>query len=225
MTKTNSPGGFPKPIHLWLALALLAGLIAVVGFVFLGNRPAPEGTQTASVAPKGCIDGDLSAFGGPLDLVNKDNARVTEVSFKGHPSILYFGFTYCPDVCPLSMYALGDAMRQLGPAGSDIQTALISVDPVRDTPSIMGQYAATQDFPAGLIGLTGSEEQVAAAARAFRVTADRVRQPGGDPQNYLVNHSSFAYILDADWKVRGIISTTESDPSTIAACVRHILRR
>jgi protein SCO1/2 len=189
-----------------------AGLLALGGYALWATRPAPGPDGSAAVqagAPEGCITDGLDAVGGPIDLVDKNGRSVTDADLRGAPSIVYFGYTLCPDVCGPSMYTLGDAVRALGPDFGPVQPVFITVDPDRDTTDIMEAYIETEGFAPGLIGLTGSVEtntmaNVVDAQRAFRVAAPR--QDLGDGQ-YIFGHTSFFYILDADWRVRGMIST------------------
>ncbi|MEZ5995885.1 MAG: SCO family protein [Hyphomonadaceae bacterium] len=214
------------------ALAL-AGLAAVAALVLASiNRQA-----VAPPAPENCILENADGVGGPIDLVDAGGSRVTQADFAGHPALVYFGFTHCPDVCPTSMYSLAEAIA--APGGYDVQSVLITVDPERDTPQRMGEYVRTEGFPPGLVGLSGTPEQVRAAIRAFQVYVRRADpEPGAEPDNYNVDHSSFLYVLDSTWRTVAIVPTMVSAdasvpgspmlpvaPETIAACISAGLGR
>jgi protein SCO1 len=209
-----------------LAAAALAGLgaMALVSQGVGGRAPA--------VAIPGCILEGADAVGGPIDLVDQNGARVTQADFAGEPMVLYFGFTHCPDVCPTSLYALAEALAQ--PGGYDLQTALVSLDPERDTPAVMRQYVATEGFPPGLLGLTGAPEQVAAAKSVFQVYA--AKAPAGE--GYTMDHSSMIYVLNRQWDTVAIMPTVQrADPAnpaspmvgvapeSLAACIAQGLER
>lgn len=192
--------------------------VAALALVFLLRGQEAPTAALAAAAPKGCIEGELDAVGGPISLVGPDGQTVTEANFKGAPAVLYFGFTRCPDICPMTMYGLGAAVADLGEDAQNLKVALISLDPGHDTPQTMAAYATTEGFPPGLIGLSGSAEQIAAAARAFRVNHSQIPQPDGD---YLINHTSFAYVMDTDWRTKAMINTLEATPEELSACIRH----
>ena len=191
------------------ALAL-AGLVAAGALFLAGRGGAEKGVSQAP--PANCILENADAVGGPIDLVDANGRRVTQADFEGAPAVIYFGFTRCPDVCPTSMYALAEALAE--PNGYDVRPVLITVDPARDTPAVMGAYAQTDGFPPGLMGLSGSEGQVEAAKRAFQVYSARVARPNDPPGMYNVDHSSLLYVMDAQWRTVAIAPTMRrSDPA------------
>jgi protein SCO1/2 len=149
-------------------------------------------------------------------LTDATGRTVTQANFAGEPVVLYFGFTHCPDICPTTMYTLAEALA--APDAYDVRTALITVDPERDTPQSMAAYVATEGFPAGLVGLTGTVAQVDAVKRAFRVYSARVEQAGAI-DGYTVDHTSLAYVMDGDWHTRAIIRTTGASPEQMARCI------
>jgi protein SCO1/2 len=130
--------------------------------------------------------------GGPFQLVNQDGRPVDQSVLKGKWSVVFFGFTYCPDICPATMQAVHGAVDQLGPNGKDVQIVFISVDPGRDKPAVLKDWLGAQGLPASTMGLTGTPEQVAAAAKAYRV----VYQLQGSGADYQVNHSTAAYLMN-----------------------------
>lgn len=201
--------------------ALAAAALAAVGAILIVGR---NGEQRAA-APENCILEGAEDVGGPIELVDTNGARVTQADFAGQPAVIYFGFTHCPDVCPLSMYAVAEALAQ--PGGYDVQPILITLDPERDTPELMRAYTQTNGFPPGLAGLTGTRAQVDAAKAAFHVYSARAPIAGADGA-YNVDHSSFLYVVDRDWRTVAIIPTVTrerpEDPASpmVAAPVEQI---
>lgn len=216
--------------------ALAAAALAAVGAIALVGINGRD-RSAAAAAPRDCILQGADALGGPIDLIDANGARVTQADFARQPAVVYFGFTHCPDVCPTSMYAVAAALAQ--PGGYDVQPILITVDPARDTPERMREYTATAGFPAGLIGLTGSREQVDAALAAFHAYGRPQAPAPGDPADvYNVDHTSFLYVIDRGWRTVAAIPTITrgqpADPSspvvavspeTIAACIAAGLER
>jgi protein SCO1/2 len=105
---------------------------------------------------------------------------------------VFFGYTNCPDACPTTLFALGEAEKQLGPKAADFQTVFISVDPARDTAPKLASYLSNTAFPRRAVGLTGSQAQVGEAAKAYKVFF----QKAGDGPDYSVNHSTFTYLMN-----------------------------
>lgn len=213
-----------------LAVAALAGLGALL--IVGGGR---QSGKTAE-APIDCIIENIDAVGGPIDLVDGNGARVTQADFAGQPAAIYFGFANCPDVCPMTMFTLAEALAL--PGGYDVQPILITVDPARDTPDVMRAYVETEGFPAGLVGLTGTEAQVEAARRAFNVYAQRAAIEGAPEGTYNVDHSSLLYVVDGQWRTRVAVPTWRQEdprdprspraptpPDVIAACIAAGLDR
>lgn len=215
--------------------ALAAAGLAAVGAILIVGSNGDEKAKAAA-APANCILENAGGVGGPIDLVDGNGVRVTQGDFAGEPVVLYFGFTHCPDVCPNTMYALNEALAL--PGGYDVQTALISLDPERDTPQVMQAYAATNGFPPGLMGLTGARAQVDAAKSAFQVYSSRVEIPGAPDGVYNVDHSSFMYVLNGQWETVAIAPTMRREraddprspmiaaaPQELAACIAAGLER
>jgi protein SCO1/2 len=215
------------------ALAV-AGLAAVGAMLLVGVNG--EGKHAAAGVPENCILENADGVGGPIELIDSNGSRVTQADFAGQPAVIYFGFTNCPDVCPGTMYVLNEALAQ--DDGYDVQPILITVDPERDTPQRMAQYAGTDGFPRDLVGLSGSRAQINAAARAFQVHHARVEMPRAPAGRYNVDHSSLLYVVDANWRTVSIIPTMSradpmdprspmvpTSPQTVAACIAAGLER
>ncbi|MDQ2763683.1 MAG: SCO family protein [Pseudomonadota bacterium] len=132
------------------------------------------------------------SIGGPFTLRSGNDKTVTDQNFRGKYMLVYFGYTFCPDVCPTTLNAVADAMDKLGPAASRIQPLFISVDPKRDTPAVVKQYAAA--FGPSIEGLTGTPEEIARVAKEYRVYyAEHRTGPG--PDDYSMDHSSVLYLM------------------------------
>ena len=173
-----------RKISLGLAAA---GLLTLLGLLLVE-------LQTRETAVRRFQD---VAIGGAFSLTNEQGQPRSEADFAGRPMLIYFGFTFCPDVCPLSLDVMGAALETLETqnpkAFNALQPVFISVDPARDTPEQLADYLSY--FHPKISGLTGSPEQIAQVKKAFRVYSVR-RDAAEDPQNYNVDHSSFFYLMD-----------------------------
>ena len=135
-----------------------------------------------------------ASIGGPFELVDHTGRTVTDESFDDRYLLVYFGYAYCPDVCPTELLIMGQAMDELGDLAEDVQPLFVTVDPVRDTADALAAYVPS--FHPRLVGLTGSDEQIRATAKAYRVYY-RLNEPDEDGA-YLVDHTSYIYFMDAD---------------------------
>jgi protein SCO1/2 len=133
-----------------------------------------------------------SNVGGPFKLVDQTGAPVDERLLRGKWSAVFFGYTYCPDVCPTTLATLGQATTALGERAARFQVVFITVDPERDTPRALATYLASPAFPKATIGLTGALDQVASVARAYHVYYQK--QPQGS--SYSMDHSAVVYLMD-----------------------------
>lgn len=189
MTK-KSPQENPAPAvasRKTLLLALLIGLAAgVMTAVLLATLPSGGGAPTMQQSGKALI-------GGPFSLLDPTGKRVTEKDFAGKPMLVYFGFTHCPDVCPAGLQVIAAALDLLDDKAKDVTPVFITVDPERDTPELLGKYVAS--FHKGIVGLSGSPEDIAAVTKAYRVYAKKVPDET-NPGEYNVDHSSFMYLMD-----------------------------
>lgn len=135
------------------------------------------------------------AIGGPFSLIDKDGHPFTDRNLLGRYALIYFGYTYCPDVCPTTLNSVGAALDLLGPQAARLRAVFITVDPQRDTPKVVGDYVAA--FSPRLLGLTGTPKQVAVATDAYRVYAAR-HKTGPGPEDYTMDHSSLLYLMAPD---------------------------
>jgi len=159
------------------------------------------------------------SLGGPFSLVDQTGKPVTEANFAGRFLLVYFGFTYCPDVCPTELGIIASAMDELGPQADRVTPVFITVDPERDTPAAMADYVSR--FHPSMVGLTGTDQQVAAAARAYRVYYAKVNRP--ELTEYVMDHSSFIYLVGPDGRVRSLFRP-QTSPETIARAVQAQMR-
>lgn len=173
-------------------IAVLASLVVVATlavFAFLGLQPSQEDqfAQCRSTA----IAGGTDQIGGPFTLIDKTGAEVTSEMLITKPTLLYFGYTFCPDVCPLDTARNADATDILDERGIEITPVFISIDPKRDTPEVVGDFAA--NLHDRMIGLTGSPAQVKAASQAYRTYYKA--HDDTDDEFYVVDHSTFSYLV------------------------------
>jgi cytochrome oxidase Cu insertion factor (SCO1/SenC/PrrC family) len=159
------------------------------------------------------------SIGGPFTLRNGDGRIVTDKDFRGKYMLVYFGYTFCPDVCPTTLSAVADAMDKLGPAAAQVQPLFITVDPKRDTVQVVKQYAAA--FSPRIEGLTGTPEEIATVAREYRVYYAEHRT-GNGPDDYSMDHSSVLYLMNPNG---GFVSPVRADLSgdEIAANLKKLM--
>ena len=131
-------------------------------------------------------------IGGPFEMIDHNGKTVTDKDFKGKYMLVYFGYTFCPDVCPTELQVMTGALEQLGDKAKNIQPVFVSVDPKRDVPDVMKEYVS--NFYPGMIGLTGSDAQVAKMAKLYRVYFAKAAEKG-DVENYAMDHSSIMYLM------------------------------
>jgi cytochrome oxidase Cu insertion factor (SCO1/SenC/PrrC family) len=134
--------------------------------------------------------------GGPFTMTDQDGRRVSEKDFLGKFMLVFFGYTYCPDVCPTELHVMSAAVAQLGKAADTIRLVFVTVDPERDTPEVVKSYV--ENFAGDMIGLTGSPEDVAAIAKAYRVYYQKT--PIAGSTDYMMDHSSIVYLMGPDGK-------------------------
>ncbi|HFB6063162.1 TPA: SCO family protein [Neisseria gonorrhoeae] len=159
-------------------------------------------------------------IGGDFTLTDGEGKPFSLSDLKGKVVILSFGFTHCPDVCPTGLLTYSDTLKQLGGQAKDVKVVFVSIDPERDTPEIIGKYA--KQFNPDFIGLTATGGQnLPVIKQQYRVVSAKINQKD-DSENYLVDHSSGAYLIDKNGEV-AIFSPYGSEPETIAADVRTLL--
>jgi protein SCO1 len=174
-------------LYAGLAAAAVVGMVG--GLFAYGQLAKPD--DVFAQCRGGVVGGDI---GGPFTLQNAAGATVTEKDVITKPSLVYFGYTFCPDVCPLDNARNAEAIDILEERGFDVNPVFITVDPARDTPEVVGDFAA--NLHPKMIGLSGTEEQIKAASQAYKTYYRK--QDGDDPDYYLVDHSTFTYLVLPD---------------------------
>lgn len=167
-----------------LAAAALVGLLGGSALYIILNQTGDDFAQ--------CRGGQVGGgdIGGPFTLVDQTGQTVTDAEVLTKPSLIYFGYTFCPDVCPLDVARNSEAVDILEEQGFDVTPVFITIDPERDTPEVLAEFA--ENLHPKMIGLTGSAEQVKVASQAYKTFYRK--QDGGDPEFYLVDHSTFTYL-------------------------------
>lgn len=167
-------------------------LVVIVAVVALGLSAA-RFLEPPSKAPAVAHTGQ-AAIGGPISLLDHRGRRVSEASYSGRHLLVFFGYTFCPDVCPTGLQTISTALDSLGASAEAVQPLFITVDPARDTVPVMADYVA--NFHPSLIGLTGTEPEVSAALKAYRVYA--AKGPVDADGDYLMDHSAFMFLMAPD---------------------------
>ena len=158
-------------------------------------------------------------IGGPFTLTAPDGTTVTDQTYRGKWLLVYFGYTFCPNTCPMTLNEIASALEKLGPDAAKLQALFITVDPQRDTPEVMGEY--TQSFDPRIVGLTGNPEQLATVAQEYGAYWARHRT-GRGAEDYVMDHSTYLYVMDPQGKfVRAFDADTLGD--RIADTLRELM--
>jgi protein SCO1/2 len=160
----------------------------------------------------------VERFGGSFTLTASDGSTKTDESFRGRWMLVYFGYTHCPNICPMTLSAISRAIDTLGPLGANVQPIYITIDPERDTPEQMGEY--TRAFDPRIVGLTGTPQAIALVAKEYRVFYQKVA--GQNRDDYSMTHSSYIYVMDPNGRYVTLITQSE-DPAAIAERMRQLL--
>lgn len=202
-----------RPVILFAAacavIALALGLITMV--VVGGRQQAAQTTDSATGQP---------LVGGPFTLTNQDGQVVDEKILDGKWSLVFFGFTYCPDYCPTTLGVLNAVQERMGEKAKDLQIVFISIDPERDTPQMLKDYLSSDGFPDGVIGLTGTPEQVDQAAKAYRAFYQKV----GEGEGYTMNHGLTVYLMGPDGKFRSAVAH-DLGPSRTVTLIENAMEK
>lgn len=169
--------------------------------------------QDGQAGGKALIESEFS-------LVDHTGKAVTDEDFAGKWQLVFFGFTYCPDICPTTLNDVSAVLEQLGDEAEQLQPLFITVDPERDTPEVMAEYVA--NFDPRIVGLTGSPEQIEQASKAFRAYYAKVDQEGA-PDGYTMDHSAFLYLMTPEGAYATHFAPSE-DPAAIADEIRAYLQ-
>jgi protein SCO1/2 len=187
MSDPKSPQ--PKSWRRWLPLAGFAIAAIVLALAIALPRIMSAGRGGANI-------------GGPFALIDQHGKPTTEADFKGKVMLVYFGYTYCPDVCPTTLATIGQALDRLSPdERKQVAPIFITVDPERDTADVMGQYVA--NFAPDMVGLTGPLDAIQKVEHEYHVYAAKHPEKDG---SYSMDHSSIVYFMDRDGRYRAILS-------------------
>ncbi len=208
MQGTEQKAGRKGLARLRAGLWVAAGVSVLIALAVIYDRGHPPGDPASQYA---------SAFGGPFVLTAPDGSSVTDKTLAGKPYAIFFGFTRCPDVCPTSLARMARLRKQLGPDGAKFNIVFVSVDPGHDKPADIGNYVALFGTP--IIGLTGTEAQLAQIKKGYGVYSAKVPQPGGD---YTIDHTAAIYLMTARGEFSGTIDAHEHDATALAKLKRLI---
>jgi cytochrome oxidase Cu insertion factor (SCO1/SenC/PrrC family) len=188
--------------------------VALLSLLGASGQPLAQKSDRSAAELMDVVMWNREPIGGPFTLIDQNGARRTDPDFRGKFMLVYFGFTYCPDVCPTDLQQMGLAVDQLGLVGDAVQPIFITVDPERDTSEHLKEYVTT--FHPRFIGLTGDAAAIKEAARAYRVYYAKVELPKSD---YTVDHSAFIYLVGPKGEYLGFFP-----PGTSAEIIAGTLR-
>jgi len=194
------------------ACLMIAAALALITVLVVNGRQQAAVTESVATGQP--------MVGGDFQLIDQDGRPVDQTLLDGKWSLVFFGFTYCPDFCPTTLATLKATQDRLGDRAKDLQIVFISIDPERDTPRMLKDYLSSDGFPAGVIGLTGTPEQVAAAAKVYRAYFQKV----GEGEGYTMNHSLTIYLMGPDGKFRSALAH-DLGPDRSAALIRQTMDR
>ncbi len=193
-----------KQKRLLLPLAILAlGLVALIG-------------AAAFIVSSGGEQARASVIGGPFTLTDQNGARVTEATYRGAPSIVFFGYTHCPDVCPTTLFDMSEVLKRL-PADKRVSALFITVDPERDTPEALKEYLSS--FDPRISGLSGLRPEIDATLKAYRVYSKKQPQENGE---YSLDHSAIIYLMDKQGRFVTALNL-QSPPETVAKEIQRYM--
>ena len=172
----------PRRSVVIFAAVVLLFAAAIGGYAWMSRQLSPQGAQ------------GVALVGGPFTMTDHTGRRVSEKDFLGKYMLVFFGYTYCPDICPTELQVMTAALDAMGPEAEKIQPVFVSVDPERDTPEVLKSYV--ENFGPRLVGLTGSPADVAGMAKAYRVYY--AKSGDTDSPDYLMDHSSIIYLMGRD---------------------------
>lgn len=182
---------------LWILVGIFAIALAWVSYELTRNN-----------------ERSAEAYGVPFMLVDGNGKTITEEAFRGKPSAVFFGFTHCPDVCPTTLYELDGWLNEVDPEGDDINGYMVSVDPARDTPELLGTYVS--NVSKRITGITGDPEEVSEMVNGFNVYARKVPLDENDPEGgYTMDHTASVFLLDEEGRFRSTIAYGEDADTAV----------
>ena len=203
-----------RPVVLFAAAcAVIALALGLITMVVVNGRE-----QSAQIAAE--TGTGQPTVGGPFTLTNQDGQVVDQSILKDKWTLVFFGFTYCPDYCPTTLGVLNAVQERMGDKAKDLQIVFISIDPERDTPKLLKDYLSSDGFPDGVIGLTGTPDQTAQAAKAYRAFYQKV----GEGEGYTMNHSLTVYLMGPDGQFRSAVAH-DLGPDKTAKLIERAMER
>lgn len=166
-------------------LAAVAGVLGALAFV--------PGAVDSMFPKRGNVTVGKALIGGPFELTTHNGKRVRDAAYRGKLMLVFFGFTYCPDICPAGLQVISAALDEVGSESHNVASLFVTIDPERDTPEQLKSYVSS--FHPTITGLTGSTQDISAAAKAYRVYYRKVEDPA--LSDYTMDHTSFIYLMDA----------------------------
>ena len=195
------------------ACVALAAAIAVTTIVMSGRNEATRNAVEVSETGQPLV-------GGPFQLVDQNGRAVDQTILNGKWTLVFFGFTYCPDYCPTTLGVLNAVQERMGDTAKALQIVFISIDPERDTPQLLKDYLSSDGFPKGVIGLTGTPEQTAQVAKEYRAFYQKV----GEGEGYTMNHSLTVYLMGPDGQFRSAVAH-DLGPDRTAKLIENAMER
>ena len=186
---------------------LLAAAVAVATIAVAAGTTA----LLMGLSLRAQVQAGATKIGGPFTLVDDTGAQVTEAVLKGKPTVMYFGYTFCPEVCPTTLTDLAQWMQMLGPDADKLNYVFVTVDPERDTPKVMHAYVSA--FDPRIRGLTGTPEQIAKVTNEYRAYYKRIPTSDG---GYVMDHTAILYVMDPNGSFVGIIPYQEETAKAVA---------
>ncbi len=204
---------FSRPVVKALITAAIISLSACGG--------SSESNKIAQAGP--VIASGTAAIGGPFTLTDTNNQSFTQENLLGQPSLIYFGFSYCPDVCPTALQKMGALQAQLGKDGNKLRYIFVSVDTERDTPETLAPYVTSRGFPKPLIGLSGTQEQIDQAVAAYRVYAQKIKDDSSAAE-FTYDHSDLVIMMNSEGNFEDIFTRDMSLPAMANRVPRQVSR-
>jgi len=195
----------------WISVAFMTMLfVGIYGWRVYQDANPPTAKQVAR-----------AAINSEFELLNHHGITVTGETYRGKWQIVFFGYTYCPDICPTTLNTIAETLDALGDDAEQVAPLFITVDPKRDTPAILAEFVAA--FHPKLIGLTGTQAQIKAAAHAFKAYYSKAEQPDA-PDGYLMGHSGYIYLMTPEGEFESLFTDQRDTSAKIAAAIRIRLK-
>ena len=211
-----------RRVYLYLGVAVLIVIIGVTLRFFASPQSmvSPAGVTVLDKGGREIKGSKPPSIGGRFTLISQDGRPLTDADFRGKNTLVFFGFTNCPDVCPLTLNNISRAMVLLGADANKIQPLFISVDPLRDTPNVLRKYL--KHFDHRIIGLTGTPKQVVAVQRAYRIFAQRRNAVGVGSDDYLMDHTSISYMMGPSGEFKTFFSNGSTPEEFVTKIRQHL---